>query len=960
MTHRRRWTAVLLVAVGLVAVSPQAHAIGQWKRYELELKTEVRYDQGNPYRDLQLIAYWSSTLQSADLSKPSGFGFWDGTRVENGKTFNIFKIRTALPQGSYYLWYKCAGRTAALDCGSDGALNRTATSGLTVQIGANDSPGNRLYANGFLQAPAGMRYLTFAGKTTDRFYWQGDTAWPAPAREGQAMLAARSSNPSLPAGSVSSTWQSYINDRVKSTKGFTVVQVAPAVSWESPKPNEPRKAGCGTTEADAEKSVQWGYSGLAFAAPSTFAFEQISTTSCLGAVPNNCSRWRPDYWREVDAMIDYANSKGIVVVMTGVADPSDRGHCRKSQSYPTKEDSVVFARNLAARLAGNHVVFSINFDDWPDAVLDYDGRWPGTVHDTTLLVGTELKRAVPRHLVTNHLAGSAPVSIYSRYQNQPWLSFQLYQSGHALNVGTSCPGSGTSWQSRQKCAVGRALDFTKTLRALTPTKPVVNGEGPYELPQRQDATPPDNRYGMRHAAYASLLTGAAGFTSGVHGEDPPKAPTNEASIVTWDRPLEVLQSEGVSKDIPRINRLLMTLYPGGTTSWGEFTRAEGILNDISPQSSGSEAPGERRIFAGTRSNNYVAYLPNSTKVSVGNGLRGFSCLKWSVQWRDPRGLAPQFNPCPARQALTQFSRPQPCGDLSESDKKGLCDWMMLLKRPGGTSAQAGLSGSYVASTLIEALLDGELVLEGGGDRLVSQLMSTDDEPLGPENEASPVEEAFYGNPEVVVEPFAGASWIVWEAEGASSGESTDIFARRTGSNGVPLGEAFRVNQQTLQRQYDPYVVADSTGNVTLVWASVAETDEPDKPKADIFARRFGGDGTPLSNEFPVNLSLEKNQDSPVAGADAGGNLVVGWLTKSREIRVRLFSFNGSPRSGEIAVNAPSPGLRQVELAEVVVDPLGSFVVRWNEYSTTDELLGWYSRAFDLNGLPLGAPVQEGL
>jgi hypothetical protein len=261
-------------------------------------------------------------------------------------------------------------------------------------------PANLLYSNGFLQVLAGSRYLTYAGKQSDRFYWQGDTAWPALAREGKIMMDNRVANPSLPFGAVSTTWKTYIDDRVKSTKAYTVVQVAPAVAWQVVG-NEPRRSGCGSSAADLEPSVQWSTSADSFPGPETLAFDQISTAGCLGAVPNNCSRWRPEYWREVDAMVSYANSKGIVILMAGVADPSDRGHCKKSQSYPTKEDSVIFARNLAARLAGNHVVYSVNFDDWPGAVLDYDGRWPGTVHDTTLLVGAELKRAAPRHRGTS-------------------------------------------------------------------------------------------------------------------------------------------------------------------------------------------------------------------------------------------------------------------------------------------------------------------------------------------------------------------------------------------------------------------------------------------------------------------------------------------------------------------------------------------------------------------------------
>src|SRR5689334_8236961 len=106
---------VSFLAVGFACLPLQAGAAAQWQRYEYELKTPVRYDlnQGNPYKDLQITAYWSTNAASGDLAAPSGFGFWDGTRTENGQVFNIFKIRTALTQGTYYLWYKCAGTTAS-------------------------------------------------------------------------------------------------------------------------------------------------------------------------------------------------------------------------------------------------------------------------------------------------------------------------------------------------------------------------------------------------------------------------------------------------------------------------------------------------------------------------------------------------------------------------------------------------------------------------------------------------------------------------------------------------------------------------------------------------------------------------------------------------------------------------------------------------------------------------------
>ena len=249
------------------------------------------------------------------------------------------------------------------------------------------------------------------------------------------------------------------------------------------------------------------------------ASEQCRTTAPAGE-PTIGRRWTR-WWST-------PTNKGLVVLMAGVADPADRGGCHVLQSYPQTTDSLTFAKNLAARLAGNHVIFSINFDDWPGTVLDASIPGPGTVDSTTLAVGPALKSVVPHHLVVNHLAGSAQVGTYTPYQ-LPWLDFQLFQSGHASNVPTACPGkSGTTWQAQQQCAVSRAIDITKGLRAASPLKPVVNGEGGYDTPD-VNASPPDNRYGMRHTAYASLLNGAAGFTAGVDGKPP------LLSITRWDR-----------------------------------------------------------------------------------------------------------------------------------------------------------------------------------------------------------------------------------------------------------------------------------------------------------------------------------------------------------------------------------------------------------------------------------------
>jgi hypothetical protein len=463
-----------------------------WQRWDQQLQVGFDYlnGGGNPYQDLSLVVQFTGPSSRSFKSN----GFWDGG--------NTFRVRAAFPATGSWSWsvLSCSGLVGRNPQGQiqSCALDTTLMHQIgTVTVSPNNIPNNFLYSYGFLTTAG--RYLTYTDNTARRFYWQGDTAWAAIALEGQKRLAQSGRIP----GQVTSTWKNYVDDR--SSRGFTVLQVGAAIAWQPSKPHDPLKTGC----PSPTKSVEFGDSSVVYSGPETFAFEQLPAAAgktCIGAVPNNCSRWRADYWQEMDSMVEYANEQGLVVMMTGVADPADRGGCHLTQTYPRTGDSVTFARNLAARLAGNHVIFSINFDDWLDAPLDSSDSTAGTVRSTTLAVGPALKSIVPRHLVVNHLAGSSQVSSYvTGLQNLSWLDFQLFQSGHASNVPVACPGkSGSTWQAQQQCAVSRAIDVTKGLRAASPLKPVVNGEGGYDTPDLY-ASPPDNRYGMRHTAYASLL-----------------------------------------------------------------------------------------------------------------------------------------------------------------------------------------------------------------------------------------------------------------------------------------------------------------------------------------------------------------------------------------------------------------------------------------------------------------------
>ncbi len=277
----------------LVSPSTAATTANVWQRWDQQLQVGFDYlnGGGNPYRDFTLVVQFTGPNARTFRSR----AFWDGG--------NSFRVRAAFPATGSWSWrvLSCSGLNGRTPqgqvqaCGSDAVLTQQTGN---VTVAANNSPGNLLYSYGFLTASG--RYLSYTDNPTRRFYWQGDTAWASLALEGQKRLAQSNRIP----GQVTSTWKNYVDDR--SSRGFTVLQVGAAIAWLPP-PCGARKPSC-----PAPKSVELGDTSVVYPGPETFAFEQLlpaANTTCLGAVPNNGSRWRADYWQEVDSMVEYANEQ---------------------------------------------------------------------------------------------------------------------------------------------------------------------------------------------------------------------------------------------------------------------------------------------------------------------------------------------------------------------------------------------------------------------------------------------------------------------------------------------------------------------------------------------------------------------------------------------------------------------------------------------------------------------------
>jgi hypothetical protein len=132
--------------------------------------------------------------------------------------------------------------------------------------------------------------------------------------------------------------------------------------------------------------------------------------------------------------------------------------------------------------------------------------------------------------------------------------------------------------------------------------------------------------------------------------------------------------------------------------------------------------------------------------------------------------------------------------------------------------------------------------------------------------------------------------------------NADIYARRFGSNGQPLGDAFRVNTFTSNDQKWSDVAMDAEGNFVVVWSSWGQEPGGSASGWGIFARRFDQQGQALdATEFQVNTTVVGDQTLPSVSMDYRGNFAVAWQTAGG-IALRTFTAGGvAQQAAEIPV-----------------------------------------------------------
>lgn len=129
-------------------------------------------------------------------------------------------------------------------------------------------------------------------------------------------------------------------------------------------------------------------------------------------------------------------------------------------------------------------------------------------------LGRCLRRKCPNHLIGYHPFGRCSSSQW--FHQEEWLDFNMFQSGHRRYDQAVM----NEWDDKAAAETFVGEDSYRYVQhdyALTPVKPVLDGEPSYELiPQGlHDGTQPYwQACDVRRYAYWSLLAGACGFTYG--------------------------------------------------------------------------------------------------------------------------------------------------------------------------------------------------------------------------------------------------------------------------------------------------------------------------------------------------------------------------------------------------------------------------------------------------------------
>lgn len=876
-------------------------SVAMYRCWERELTSNTTYS--NAYRDVKVRIDF---LRNG-VFRHSAYAFWDGDDDQLVSSPNVkrFKFRSFFPSSGNWTW------TSACEAGCTAETNGLLSSGSVTVTSVPPTETNIFYKNGNLFQPGGFtgsggifKYDPIQHARGAQFFWQGDTAWAGTLR------------------ACHDEWVRYIDDRA--SRSFTVVQLGLAPSWGGPASTAPFSG------PQSRRQVTSPTLGTIRLSP----FRQVGTGT--GPIPNAGSRWVAQFWRHLDGMVQYANSKGLLVVIAGLSQPVER--------YPATTEAVTFARNMAARMAGYHVVLSPGFDDPIN----------GTTVALLNAVGNEIAFANANMLTANHF-GTQASSNYAPLQDEPWNLFPLLQSG--FNAGDA-----DLIASRARNLPQELRGFTGAAPFTTIQKPVVNAESIYDYGFGNNVDSANlgkdafNAFQARKTGFLSWMAGASGYTFGATGiwewgmcsmspipnpltcTDPPAGTVPQPTSGNDFRNFYSAMSAPSS-----LQTKLMGDRMRETDWWILISNEQGHIAYPSPEG----VPPDRRRMVTTRDPDRVlAYLPHNNRIKLTTG--GKNVDPQNAHFYNPRADVPRVPATVQVHQPWQHSYYQPGGltGLLGSD-----DWVLVLLPP--TSASMTWTGGLAAAdanTLRawpDTLKSGGSavfldVLDSAGNTVAQRMLGHTSSPLPPRR----IRAARDGQ---------GRFLIAWE-EGVLQAASSRIRLIRTDRLGRANLEPEVPELRAIAERVHPSVAADAAGNILLVWEERDLTTD----RSRIVGQRYFEDGWPDGELLEFLQPPFGRPRRPLAACAPSGECWVAWEVEEPEtrrvtLRAQRLDAGRALVGQDLQINETGDG--DLWLTELAANEDGTIHFQWESFSLQGATRGEFSALRARTGAVVQDEVQ---
>lgn len=194
---------------------------------------------------------------------------------------------------------------------------------------------------------------------------------------------------------------------------------------------------------------------------------------------------------------------------------------------------------------------------------------------------------------------------------------------------------------------------------------------------------------------------------------------------------------------------------------------------------------------------------------------------------------------------------------------------------------------------------------------------------------------------------ADGSIITSASDGDADGNG--VFFQLFSSAGA-VGFFSAVNTTTAGSQSDTRVASRPNGDYAVVWQS------PDADGSGVFLRLFQANGTPITGEIAVNTTTGNDQDTAAVAVADDGRVFVAWESLGQDgsslgISARIFDATGAALGAEIPVNTFTANAQ--DDPRIACDPAGNFVVVWESSSQDGDGDGIYAQRFSRTGAKIG-------